>query len=284
MSTHYQILGVHDWSDPASIRAAYVKLMKRCHPDRRNASDAPGDDVYRINLAYSVLRDAGKRAQYDADLTVRRLRPGIVPGRDPRMASAGPKRFLRRRVVRELAIAMAVLGSIAFLSGDVALERIYSDPRDYRDVLAAVVAMAPAEAAALPVHDVPGLDPGIQHAVALASWSSLAEARDSSMRCFRQARVDRSLAAADSCIAFDLAYSYWHEGEFTGRPSEDYFQPTIVQGRHQRALAGAADDPVHRMDAIRAKTFSTWVEMLSGVTARRPVLDSERHAGPRTPR
>ena len=64
MIDHYRTLGVAATADEAVIRAVYVTLMKRFHPDR---SAAP-ETLLRaqaINEAYAVLSDPERRAAYD---------------------------------------------------------------------------------------------------------------------------------------------------------------------------------------------------------------------------
>ncbi len=60
-STHYEVLGLTPQSSPADIRAAYVRLARRHHPDT-------GGDVASmrlVNEAWRVLSDADKRRIYD---------------------------------------------------------------------------------------------------------------------------------------------------------------------------------------------------------------------------
>lgn len=64
---HYLVLGVPRTSDAATIRAAYVDLAKKYHPDV--ASGNPELAAYnfrQITAAYQVLSDPDDRARYDA--------------------------------------------------------------------------------------------------------------------------------------------------------------------------------------------------------------------------
>lgn len=68
---HYDELGVAPTASAAEIRAAYVALARRHHPDRMGTS---ADDVRaqaaarmaRVNAAWTVLSDPARRAAYDA--------------------------------------------------------------------------------------------------------------------------------------------------------------------------------------------------------------------------
>ena len=61
---HYAILQVHPEAYQEVITAAYRRLAYLYHPDR-NPSQEAARRMVQINVAYDVLRDPGKRANYD---------------------------------------------------------------------------------------------------------------------------------------------------------------------------------------------------------------------------
>lgn len=61
---HYATLGVAPNAPRAVIRAAYLHLMRRFHPDR-NSSAAAAAQARAITAAYAVLSAPDKRARYD---------------------------------------------------------------------------------------------------------------------------------------------------------------------------------------------------------------------------
>ena len=61
------------------MRRAFTIAAKKYHPDRVGGADAP---FKRVQAAWEVLREEGRRKEYDASLTVGR-RPRFV-GRRPR--------------------------------------------------------------------------------------------------------------------------------------------------------------------------------------------------------
>lgn len=62
---YYATLGVQRNAGADEIKKAYRKLSKEYHPDRNKAQGAE-DKFKKVNEAYEVLKDAKKRAQYDA--------------------------------------------------------------------------------------------------------------------------------------------------------------------------------------------------------------------------
>jgi len=71
--THYKVLMLAEAADLEIISTVYRKLAQRYHPDVDTSEDA-ARRMAEINEAYSVLRDAEKRAKYDAFLASRRDR------------------------------------------------------------------------------------------------------------------------------------------------------------------------------------------------------------------
>jgi molecular chaperone DnaJ len=62
---YYDMLGVQRGADDATIKAAYRRLAKECHPDRQGGCKEHEAKFKAINEAYDVLKDPQKRAAYD---------------------------------------------------------------------------------------------------------------------------------------------------------------------------------------------------------------------------
>ncbi|MBV9529281.1 molecular chaperone DnaJ [Sphingomonas sp.] len=62
---YYELLGVARGADDGAIKAAYRKLAKEHHPDRKNGCKESEAHFKAINEAYDVLKDPNKRAAYD---------------------------------------------------------------------------------------------------------------------------------------------------------------------------------------------------------------------------
>ncbi len=69
---HYRTLGVAPGAHPAEVRAAYLQLMRRHHPDARPRDDTSARVARDVNRAYHVLGDAQRRAVYDRRTVHRR--------------------------------------------------------------------------------------------------------------------------------------------------------------------------------------------------------------------
>lgn len=67
--SHYDSLQVSRNASDQVIRAAYKALSQRWHPDRNQAKRSEAERIMsRINIAYAVLSDSRRRAQYDSEL------------------------------------------------------------------------------------------------------------------------------------------------------------------------------------------------------------------------
>ena len=60
----YELLQVRCAADSSAIEVAYKRLARRFHPDVNGSADAT-EMMQRLNEAYAVLRDPGRRAAYD---------------------------------------------------------------------------------------------------------------------------------------------------------------------------------------------------------------------------
>lgn len=64
---YYEVLGVAQDADINTIKKAYRKLVRQYHPDVSKEPDAV-QKTAEVNEAYETLKDADKRAEYDAML------------------------------------------------------------------------------------------------------------------------------------------------------------------------------------------------------------------------
>ncbi|HEY6048342.1 MAG TPA: DnaJ domain-containing protein [Sphingomicrobium sp.] len=81
-ASHYATLGVATDSPPKVIRAAYLQLMRRYHPDRNSSAEAAAR-VRAITAAYAVLSVPEERAKYDLKRRAQRAAPPPAPAAKP---------------------------------------------------------------------------------------------------------------------------------------------------------------------------------------------------------
>jgi len=105
--SHYELLQVSPCADADVIEAAYRQLARKYHPDV-NPAPAAADMMIRLNMAYAVLNDPDRRAEYDHYLNVLAGWESIDQSHAADQ-SQGPRRVvplgLRGRVLERLALA-----------------------------------------------------------------------------------------------------------------------------------------------------------------------------------
>ena len=65
MKTHYDVLGVRPTAGAEEIRAAYLRLARRHHPDHAGGSE---ETMQAVNAAWHVLGDPSRRRSYDREI------------------------------------------------------------------------------------------------------------------------------------------------------------------------------------------------------------------------
>jgi hypothetical protein len=275
MRTHYEVLGVEADSGAAAIRAAYVALMKRYHPDsplsRLTGAASSQDDIHQINLAYSILRDRSKRAEYDLRLRQEReqARDSLSapqrghpprrkgpPQRTPPRRPSSPlprQRASRWRRLSTSHLTSALVGLLLALI--MTVDWLSPIDRQLR-----IAGAAPSIEGTERLQDLPHPQQtlpasSLTRAIELAASLPPAPARLVSMDCFRRAARRSAIASADLCVSFDFAAAFWHEGEFSGLPGEEYFMPETLRARHRGVLTRFLEQADVRDEAIRAATF-----------------------------
>jgi curved DNA-binding protein CbpA len=84
MPDPYAVLGVDRSASAAEIRAAYLALVARYHPDRHQGNpleDLAGQRMAEINQAYELLSDPARRAAFDLGERDAGPAAGGAPGR-----------------------------------------------------------------------------------------------------------------------------------------------------------------------------------------------------------
>ena len=100
-ATHYDGLGVEPSADIVELRRAFTVAAKKYHPDRVGGADAP---FKRVQAAWEVVRDEGRRREYDT-LTAGR-RPRYWESNEPEPTS--PRQAAQEQKEKRLKQARAV--------------------------------------------------------------------------------------------------------------------------------------------------------------------------------
>ena len=64
----YQVLGVSQTADEDTIKKAYRKAAKECHPDTHQGDKRAEERFKEIAEAWETLGDEEKRKKYDAEI------------------------------------------------------------------------------------------------------------------------------------------------------------------------------------------------------------------------
>lgn len=110
---HYALLGVSEASSADEIKSAYLRMIKRFHPDRWHARDQGVhrkrmEAIFaRVTEAYEVLRDPQRKLDYDRSLYEIRGIPR--PSSQPKAAPEPPHARPRAPSVNEMAKAVRLM-------------------------------------------------------------------------------------------------------------------------------------------------------------------------------
>lgn len=253
--TYYEIFGVKRTATGDEIRAAYLALVKRHHPDVAGSGDAPGgpDMIALLNRCYSVLKDPRQRAAYDAQLGRQ------VPARQaPVSVRRAVVPHTRKAPRSDWRLALLVAGIAA---AAVLVELARGPLADAYDA-GSLFAWGRASAQERPERPLRARD--IARATEVATAVSPDEAERISNRCFDAAQQDLDLASAKLCIVFDDAFLYWRQNASDYDSMPLYFRDEITRMRHLNALGGS-DDPERTLADLRDVTFRALLSQLTRV-------------------
>ncbi|KAI5202756.1 hypothetical protein AUEXF2481DRAFT_668833 [Aureobasidium subglaciale EXF-2481] len=80
----YVALGLSKDATAAQVKTTYRKLVLRCHPDKvtdESKKAEASDQFHRIQQAYEILSDEGRRSRYDAQIKMAELRKQSMSSR-----------------------------------------------------------------------------------------------------------------------------------------------------------------------------------------------------------
>lgn len=249
--SYYELLGVSHTATPSEIRRAYVRLMKRHHPDAATRDHDAPDLAPIVNRCYATLRDPAKRARYDARLL------SLAPTPPPRL-NHSPTRSTSGDSWK---VAASLSGGIVVVLFALALHEPIKETSN--DVFATAVGWPwPESGFRTPEVDVPL--PGttdVRRMAGLARSLSVREAETFSRECFADAGRQLKLGAADSCVLFDVAFLYWRATPEVGRYPA-HFADQVVTYRHREVMIPFGQGAEARLGTLRQAAFAGLVEAM----------------------
>lgn len=291
MPNFYEILGVRRSASAAEIRAAYIALIKRHHPDAvQGRGEAAQADSKDINRAFETLKDTVRRAKYDDMLDAQAAgngpatrvwtaprgqapsRPNPAPERAYRPVPAARYRDGRRpSAARKFWVAITLLSAIFGLI----LMRIVTDPtRDLGDPLRTgpppPSSIARARPPLQPRIEAADVFDGVSDWQWVAANGELSDAVRYSRSCFIALADAPGFRLFDRCAAFDLASEIWLSRARGAAQSEaiSYLSAPERQKRHAEALARLWRDAEANQARLQRLERLTISEMAGTVVER----------------
>lgn len=232
MTSHYELLGVSRTATTQEIRAAYLRLMKRHHPDAAQESGGTASLVPDLNRCYAVLRNPAARSDYDSQLEgFTRAIPGPhhTPG----------------RTAKPLWPAVALASALA-----IAFWLVFVDP-----------ALRPSAQATVPL-SLPLPDATDTRRMAqLGRKLPIKQAEQFSRRCFAGTAQPVQSGQIDSCVLFDAAFLYWRQMPGSSALSA-YFADPVVDNRHREAMTAFGPAGERRLFKLRQMAFLALVQSI----------------------
>lgn len=250
--SYYELLGVSRTATADEIRAAYLRLMKRHHPDAAAHHDGAPDFVPLLNRCYAVLRDPVKRSQHDAQIVASSSMP-VTP---PRLHTL-PRQTGKCRRGEVVLFVGAVAFSLSWVVLDLVAERMAPA---LTATAAGWLSRPPARTTnmvlRLPDRQV------IQRMAALARTVSTRNAEDFSRECFATASRQLTTSIADSCVVFDTAFLYWRQTPVSTSDLSAYFADEVVDDRHNELATVYGASAHERLASLREAAFQALIRGL----------------------
>lgn len=258
-SSYYKLLRISPAASREEIKARYLELMLRYHPDI-NRSPAAHARATEINEAFRILMDADLRAQHDAELAQRRrdavTARTISLSRGARSSALTMRR--RRPLLRRYAAHLVFAAVLAAATGTGwhIEQRLLVSPsaafsiadsgagnEEAVQAVAALNAATAREARAMPPVSRAAIADAMDALQRITAAGDMTQARLFSERCHAQTAEIGTWDALDQCVAFDQAVFMRH-GSDRLMADADYFMD-----RHDHA-AHLYVTKVPSMDAI----------------------------------
>lgn len=252
VQSYYGLLGVDRTATTQEIRAAYLRLMKRHHPDAAARDNGTAGLAPLLNTCYAVLSDPVKRSQHDAQL----LASSPVPRAPPRLHHPP-----RRRGKNSSGQVVGLVGTVAFALSWIALDLV--GERTRREVAATAAGWIPRSSSDVKSPALPLPDTAVTNRMAdLARTLSMRDAEHFSRECFAAARRQLNPGNADSCVLFDAALLYWRKTPDLTSAFPAYFADQVVDDRHSEIAIAYGSSAERRLVNLREMALQALMQRL----------------------
>ena len=139
MKNYYQILEVEPDASEQKIREQYMFLVQAWHPDKFSKADQKAraeERIKEINAAYDMLRDPGRRAEYDQSLQSSKKKNArqAVPPRQPSPTPVGSRPTPASPMIKKSTRSKGLFGSLGVFGSDSSTDdkvRVFINGRGY---------------------------------------------------------------------------------------------------------------------------------------------------------
>lgn len=219
---YYDLLGVSPTATTAEIKARYLAMMRRNHPDV-NSSPMANRRAAELNEAFRCLTNPDSRRRHDELLARRRaeaisMRSASLSRERRRTALAvRRKRPFYKRYAAQIAAVVLLAGTLLAgwqiektLQSQIASDRLVeadrSDDSETRLAVAAISEASAREAQAMPVVSRGAVVSGVNAFKRISASEDAGAVRAASLECHDEASLEfASWDTLDFCVAFDRA-------------------------------------------------------------------------------
>ncbi|SFG20953.1 DnaJ domain-containing protein [Novosphingobium sp. CF614] len=282
--SYYDLLRVSSTASREEIKARYLVLMRRYHPDV-NQSPLAHARAAELNEAFRILMDGDLRAGHDAELAQRRRdvvtarAVSLSRGSRSRALVVRRRRPLLRRYGAQLALAVVLAATIVagweierrlLLRPDAAFSAVSidNDNSEAKQAIAALKAASVREAEAMPPVSSTAIMGAMDAFRRMAADGDMVKARAFSERCHTQRADIDTWDALDLCVAFDQAV-FMRYGKDLSVPAANYFVDRHDDAAHLYMSRIPSMDAIGmRLDQIRGRVAPKPDQKLQARTAQ----------------
>jgi hypothetical protein len=255
MRDDYQLLGLEPNAGPNEIRAAYIAMLKRLHPDA-SGSSKDAERISELVGAYRRLRDPTARKP-------------LSPGTPVNLRAAHRPAVMRLVRASTPVVFWGKALTLGLLAGAIIAAAVVTIPPPVRRQI--ITRGPPQPASLMPEERAEPDEAVIRQAVgafqSFGPQEGAAALESHSRRCFAELQLSRDLQLLDYCLAFDIAASQSNVVSSQAQlQKRAFFDPFELKARHAgalRLLFGDQETGGLRRSRIESETVSALASAIS---------------------